>query len=74
MAMKFIPLDGKKQPAYNQKVIISFKDASWAAAWLQTCTEDEHGKKYLFKGDDEYGTEYINATHYMEVETPKNNQ
>lgn len=74
MAMKFIPLDGKKQPDFNERVIISFEDGSWAEAWLAAVTETEDGKTYVFKGTDEQETEHNNATHYLIVAPPKNNQ
>lgn len=72
--MKFVPLDGKKQPDFNQRVIISFEDGSWAEAWLESVTEDQGGKMYKFKGTDDNETEHNNATHFLLIEPPKNNQ
>lgn len=72
MAMKFIPLDGKKEPPASTKMIIFFKDNSWVEAYLKRIEFTGHRKDYVFS--DGLSEEYNDATHYLLIEPPKNNQ
>lgn len=68
--MKWIPLDGKKEPKFNYELVILMDDGGWLAGCLKSITQDSDGKKYVFINYMD-GTEINNATHYMVPEPPK---
>lgn len=68
--MKWIKLDGKKEPAFNERVLILNSKNEWEDGTLSEITHTSNGKAYIF----EYGTEgqtRTDITHYMEIEFPK---
>jgi hypothetical protein len=67
MAMKWIPLDGKKEPPFEQKLIVGV-EAAWDEAYLEKIETKAYGKEYTFRKGE---TEITNVTHYMIVEPPK---
>lgn len=71
MAMKFVPLDGKKDPPFGKKLIIICKDEYWTQAFLTKIETTDIGKSYLFNNGE---NKHEDATHFMEIEPPKNNQ
>lgn len=72
MAMKWIPLDGKKEPDFNERVLMMNAKGEWDSGCLSEIITTEKGKKYLFNADDE-GHQWTDITHYMIIEPPKNN-
>lgn len=71
MANKWIPLDSKKEPPSNKRLLITFDDGGWTEAVLRRIEFSGDLKTYVFGMDD---NEWNDATHYMIIQTPKNNQ
>lgn len=72
MAMKWIPLDGRKEPPFDNPVLIWVQD-KWKVATLSEIRQTSDGKVYEF----EYGFDHSTtdeATFYLSPEPPKNNQ
>lgn len=72
--MRWIKLDGKKEPVFKELVTIWYDSKlgiyQWVAARLNTKTQTSEGIKYEFIS--ELTKEKIeNATHYLEIEPPK---
>lgn len=71
--MRWIPLDGKKEPPFNIKMIILI-GANWQEVALKKIETIATGKQYTFCKVLDSDLEYNNASHYMIPEPPKNNQ
>lgn len=71
MAMKWIELSGSKHPKFGEPVLVWNKAGAWFEMSLKEKTENEDGCTFIFGNDQ--GT-LNNATHYMLIEPPKNNQ
>lgn len=74
MAMKWIPLDGKKEPEFNVKMIILLGEVGWQEVTLKKIESLATGKVYTFCKVLDTDLEYTTASHYMIPEPPKNNQ
>lgn len=68
--MKQIALDGKKDPPFNVKMIVWFRDG-WEALYLQKIEQTERGKYYVFWNGTEEESELSGATHYCIPTEPK---
>lgn len=71
--MRWIPLDGKKEPDFNERVLIMNNKGEWDSGCLSEITSTGRGKKYIFDSDDQ-GHQWNDITHFMRIEPPKNNQ
>lgn len=67
--MRWIKLDGKKEPAFHQKVLVINKSGEWNKAWIKEINTTHEGKKYIFCTEEI--TDIKDATHYMVIEPPK---
>lgn len=67
--MKFIPLDGKKEPSFGQKVVVINKHNDWSEAFLAEKKESINGIQYTFHRED--APDIIDATHFLLIEPPK---
>lgn len=68
--MKWIKLDGKKEPAFNKRVLIMNDKGEWTDGTLSEITHKSNGKEYIFDSGTE-GHQFNDITHYMEIELPK---
>lgn len=66
MAFRWTPLDGKKDPPANRKLLIANKER-WHEAYLARI-EFNADKEYVFKQNED---EYTGYTHYMVIDLPK---
>lgn len=70
--MKWIELNGKKDPPFNKLLLIVINE-EWKVATLSEISMTGEGKIYEFEfGFDQSTT--TEATHYFIPEPPKNNQ
>ena len=73
--MRWIPLDGKKEPPFEKKMIILLGGTnSWAEVNLKEIKTTFSKKEYIFYHAQDIEQEYTTASHYMIPEPPKNNQ
>lgn len=71
--MKWISLDGKKDPLFDKKYMVLRDDGHWEPGYLKEIKHNAKGKEYVW--NDVYSEEIQHyTTHYMEIELPKNNQ
>lgn len=68
--MKWIKLDGKKEPDFNERVLIVNGKGEWDSGQLSEIIATGNGKRYLFDSDDE-GHQWNDITHFMRIELPK---
>jgi hypothetical protein len=64
MAMKWIPLDGKKEPPFEKKLIVGVEDA-WDEAYLEKIETRTLRKEYTFRKGEH---EITGVTHYMLID------
>ena len=70
--MKWIPLNGKKDPEFNISYALHDGD-EWFKGELTQIQTTPAGKEYNFQ-NKETGDNYTGITHYMKIEPPKNKQ
>lgn len=70
--MKWIELNGKKDPPFNKEILIWY-EGDWKIASLNEITLTANGKLYEFEFAFDQ-TVTTKATHYMIPEPPKDNQ
>jgi hypothetical protein len=70
--MKWIELNGKKDPIFHQEVLVISKTGRWDKAWIKEVITTHEGKKYIFSAEEI--EDIKDATHFMYIEPPKNNQ
>jgi hypothetical protein len=68
MAMKWIPLDGKKDPEFDTKILVVTTHGEWHQCWLKERKETIAGKEYSFGLEEQ--DDIKNATHFMVIELP----
>ncbi len=76
---KWIKLDGKKDSPHNEAVALWIHPESsgmgfWAKGTLSRIEFVGNGKKYVFDTVPVSDYQYTDATHYMIIEPPKDNQ
>lgn len=71
MAMKWIPLDGKKDPPFETD-LIAWKDTFWLPVVLKEKMQSKNGVTYTFI-NQVTKDELTGFTYYMIPESPKNN-
>lgn len=72
--MKWIKLDGKKDPPANTPVDlwVVTKDVEWwTKGFLSRIGFSSKGKQYVFSSSHDASIEIEDATHYMVIEKPK---
>lgn len=72
--MKWIKLDGKKDPPANLPVDlwVVTKDVEWwTKGFLSRIEFSDKGKQYVFASAHDSGIEISDATHYLIIEKPK---
>jgi hypothetical protein len=70
--MKWIPLDGKKEPNFDVKMIILLSGTmSWAEVYLKKIEIASSGKEYTFAQAGDSDLEFTSASHFMIPELPK---
>jgi hypothetical protein len=69
MAMKWIPLDGKKEPEFHKECLVINKSGGWNKAWIKEITQTHNGKSYTFSAEEI--PDILDATHFMYIEPPK---
>lgn len=72
--MRWIKLDGKKDPSATEPVLIWMKtgDVEWWAKGILSCIVFSGSKKgYVFSSAADSSIEYTDATHYAIIEKPK---
>lgn len=73
--MKWIKLDGKKEPVFKQEYLLWFPEVdkgesvNWSSGQLKSIEHTESGKEYLFLNDE--NQVLSGASHYAIVEPPK---
>lgn len=79
MALKWIPLDGKKDPQVGKRYVVVNKRGEWDKMGLEEIKITSSGKTYVFH--DLEGSMYTDMTHYLDIESniqkiepPKNSQ
>lgn len=72
MAMKWVELNGIKDPAFDCKMLVLDMMGTWHECWLKEKKETIGGKEYVFAREEK--DDIKDATHYMLIEPPKDNQ
>lgn len=65
MALKWIPLDGKKDPIPGKHYVVKNKGNFWDKMKLIQISLTEEGKAYEFS--DYEGNRYLDCTYYMDI-------
>lgn len=66
--MKWIKLDGKKDPPFKQSLIAINMQGVWDNLYLDEIRHTLDGKQYVFK--DQEGNSYTDCTHYLVITNP----
>lgn len=70
--MKWIELNGKKDPLFHKEMLVINKAGGWNKAWLKEINITHYEKAYVFSAEEI--PDIKDATHFMYIEPPKNNQ
>lgn len=68
--MRWIELNGKKDPPFDQKILISIQN-HWHEAELKKIETTLTGTYYTFCKTGDSEVEYMNASHFAIPEPPK---